>query len=58
MLELIDTYWLYFLVGQYPDGPLGGLALTVLLSLGALLLAMPFGLLLGVLDRMSRPTPG
>jgi len=48
MLELIDTYWLYFLVGQYPDGPLGGLALTVLLSFGALLLAMPFGLLLGV----------
>ncbi|MGH8855117.1 MAG: amino acid ABC transporter permease [Telluria sp.] len=48
MLELIDTYWLYFLVGQYPDGPLGGLALTVLLSLGALLLAMPLGLLLGV----------
>jgi len=48
MLELIDTSWLYFLVGQYPDGPLGGLALTVLLSFGALLLAMPFGLLLGV----------
>lgn len=48
MIELVDTYWLYFLVGQYPDGPLGGLALTVLLSLGALLLAMPFGLLLGV----------
>ncbi|VXB85384.1 amino acid ABC transporter permease [Massilia sp. 9I] len=48
MLELIDTYWLYFLVGQYPDGPLGGLSLTVLLSAGALLLAMPLGLLLGV----------
>ena len=48
MLELIDTYWLYFLVGQYPEGPLGGLSLTVLLSLGALLLAMPLGLLLGV----------
>lgn len=48
ILELIDTYWLYFLVGQYPDGPLGGLALTVLLSFGALLLAMPFGLVLGV----------
>jgi len=55
MLELIDTYWLYFLVGQYPDGPLGGLALTVLLSLGALLLAMPFGLLLGVARVSSRP---
>ena len=48
MIELIDTYWLYFLVGQYPEGPLGGLALTVLLSLGALLLAMPLGLLLGI----------
>jgi polar amino acid transport system permease protein len=53
-LELIDTYWLYFLVGQYPDGPLGGLALTVLLSLGALLLAMPLGLLLGVARVSSR----
>ncbi|MEG2046217.1 MAG: amino acid ABC transporter permease, partial [Comamonas sp.] len=28
MLELIQTYWLYFLVGQYPNGPLGGLVLT------------------------------
>jgi polar amino acid transport system permease protein len=48
MLELIDTYWLYFLVGQYPDGPLGGLVLTILLSGAALALAMPLGLLLGV----------
>jgi polar amino acid transport system permease protein len=48
MLELIDTYWLYFLVGQYPKGPLGGLALTVLLAALALLLAMPLGLVLGV----------
>ena len=55
ILDLIDTYWLYFLVGQYPEGPLGGLALTVLLSLGALLLAMPLGLLLGVARVSSRP---
>jgi polar amino acid transport system permease protein len=48
MLELIDTYWLYFLVGQYPEGPLGGLALTILLSGAALVLAMPLGLLLGI----------
>jgi len=48
MLELIDTYWLYFLVGQYPQGPLGGLVLTILLSGAALVLAMPIGLLLGV----------
>lgn len=48
MLELIDTYWLYFLVGQYPAGPLGGLVLTILLSGAALVLAMPLGLLLGI----------
>ena len=48
MLELIQTYWLYFLVGQYPDGPLGGLALTVVLAALALSLAFPLGLLLGL----------
>ncbi|MEW7847713.1 amino acid ABC transporter permease [Massilia aurea] len=48
MLELIDTYWLYFLVGQYPEGPLGGLVLTILLSGAALVLAMPLGLMLGI----------
>ncbi|RQP26695.1 amino acid ABC transporter permease [Piscinibacter terrae] len=48
MLELIDTYWLYFLVGQYPNGPLGGLALSVLLAALALLLALPLGLVLGL----------
>ena len=48
MVDLIHTYWLYFLIGQYPNGPLGGLALTVLLAALALLLALPIGLLLGL----------
>ena len=48
MLELIQTYWLYFLIGQYPQGPLGGLALTVLLATLALLLSLPLGLALGL----------
>jgi len=48
MMELIDTYWLYFLVGQYPKGPLGGLALTLVLASLGLLLALPLGLLLGL----------
>ena len=47
MLELIQTYWVYFLVGQYPHGALGGLALTVLLAALALVLALPLGVLLG-----------
>lgn len=48
MLELIQTYWLYFLVGQYPQGPLGGLALTISLAALALLLSLPVGLVLGL----------
>ena len=52
MLELIDTYWLYFLVGQYAKGPLGGLALTLLLAALGLVLALPLGVVLG-LARMS-----
>ena len=48
MIDLIQTYWLYFLIGQYPQGPLGGVVLTVLLAALALLLAMPIGLLLGL----------
>ena len=48
MIDLIHTYWLYFLVGQYPDGPLGGLALTVLLATSVLVLSVPLGLVLGL----------
>jgi polar amino acid transport system permease protein len=48
MRELIETYWLYFLVGQYPNGPLGGLALTVLLASLGLLLGLPLGVALGI----------
>jgi polar amino acid transport system permease protein len=55
MIELVETYWLYFLVGQYPQGPLGGLVLTVLLASLALVLALPLGVLLG-LARVS-PLP-
>lgn len=51
-LEVVDTYWLYFLFGRYPQGPLGGLALTLLLASLGLLLALPLGLLLG-LGRVS-----
>lgn len=48
MIELIQTYWLYFLVGQFPNGPLGGLALTLILASCALVLSLPVGILLGI----------
>jgi polar amino acid transport system permease protein len=49
---MVDKYGLYFLVGLYPKGPLGGLSLTLVLASAGLLLAMPLGLLLG-LGRIS-----
>jgi len=49
MLELIDKYWLYFLIGQYPSGPLGGLVLTLILASMGLLLSLPLGLALGLM---------
>jgi polar amino acid transport system permease protein len=51
--DLLGNFGLYFLIGQFPHGPLGGLALTVLLGLVALLLALPLGVLLA-LARISR----
>ena len=48
MIDLIHNYWLYFLIGQYPDGPLGGLVLTLLLGAAALGLALPLGVVLGL----------
>ena len=49
MLELIQEYWLYFLVGQYPNGPLGGLALTLILAAMGLVLSLPLGLAFGLM---------
>lgn len=48
MIELIRNYWLYFLIGQFPEGPLGGLVLTILLGIAALVLALPVGIALGL----------
>ncbi|WP_225411047.1 amino acid ABC transporter permease [Stigmatella hybrida] len=48
MWEILQTYWLYYLVGQYPEGPLGGLALTLVLAALALVLAFPAGIVLAL----------
>ena len=48
MLDVIQNYGLYFLIGQYPNGPLGGLVLTVMLASAGLVLALPVGIVLGL----------
>lgn len=44
--DIIRNNWELFLIGQYPHGPLGGLACTLILSILALLIAFPVGIAL------------
>ncbi len=43
----------YFLIGAYPEGPLGGLAMSILLALGGIFGAFWLGLLFGLM-RLSK----
>jgi polar amino acid transport system permease protein len=52
MIDIIRDNWLLFLIGQYPNGPLGGLTATLLVALIGLALAMPCALTLA-LGRVS-----
>lgn len=51
--NVISKNFDYFLVGAYPQGPLGGLAMTVILALGGILGAFWLGLAIG-LFRISK----
>lgn len=51
--SIIHQNWMLFLIGQYPNGPLGGIVCTLLLSLLAMLFSFPIGVLLG----MARISP-
>jgi len=46
--SVITENWSYFLIGRYPHGELGGLALTLLLAGLSCLLALIGGVILGV----------
>lgn len=41
MIELIRDNGLYLLIGEYPNGPLGGLALTLVIAAAAMALVLP-----------------
>ena len=56
MLEILHDFWPTLLVGQYPNGPLGGLALTLILAICGLALSLPLALLLA-LARVSSIRP-
>jgi polar amino acid transport system permease protein len=45
----------YFLIGAYPQGPLGGLAMSILLAIGGIFGAFWLGLVFGLMRLSSRP---
>jgi polar amino acid transport system permease protein len=53
MLDILQNNWKLFLIGQYPHGPLGGLAITIILSVLGLVLAFP----LSILVALARVSP-
>lgn len=52
MWEIVRDNWLLLLIGQYPNGPLGGIAATLILSVLGIVLAFPVSVLLA-LARLS-----
>jgi polar amino acid transport system permease protein len=50
---IVSENWLLLLIGQYPNGPLGGIAMTLILSVLGIVLAFP----LSVLVALARLSP-
>jgi polar amino acid transport system permease protein len=51
MLEILNQYGLILLLGQYPRGPLGGLAMTLILAGLALVISFPLAVMVGLARR-------
>ena len=48
MIDIIQNYWLLLLVGQFPNGPLGGLAMTLILAVCGIGLAFPCSIVIAL----------
>jgi polar amino acid transport system permease protein len=48
MIDIIQNYWLLLLVGQFPSGPLGGLAMTLILAVCGIGLAFPCSIVIAL----------
>ncbi|WAI82022.1 MULTISPECIES: amino acid ABC transporter permease [Achromobacter] len=53
MIDILDKYGLLLLIGQYPYGPVGGLALTLFIAVAGLVISFPLAVLIG----MARTSP-
>lgn len=52
LIDIVRDNWLLLLIGQYPNGPLGGIACTLILSVLGIVLAFPLSVVLA-LARLS-----
>ncbi len=48
IISILSDNWTLLLIGQYPHGPLGGLAITFLLSFFGIAMAFPLGVVLAL----------
>jgi polar amino acid transport system permease protein len=48
MIDLLQDHWLFLLVGEYPNGPLGGLAMTLIITAVSMTLAFPLAVLVAL----------
>ena len=48
MYQILHDYFALFLVGSWPNGPLGGVAVTLILSALGLLISFPISVLIGM----------
>lgn len=55
VISIVQDNWLLLLVGQYPNGPLGGLAATLILSVLSIVLAFPVAILIALARLSTSP---
>ncbi|MGJ7611236.1 MULTISPECIES: amino acid ABC transporter permease [unclassified Variovorax] len=48
MIDIFENYGMLLLVGQFPNGPLGGLAMTLCLAITGLAVSFPLAVLIGI----------
>lgn len=55
LLGILHDYWKLLLIGSYPSGQLGGITMTLLLSLLSMVLTFPFSILLALAHSRGGP---
>jgi polar amino acid transport system permease protein len=48
MLDVVQQYWPYLLFGSYPNGPIGGFAMTLVIAIISLVLTFPSAVLVAL----------